>query len=380
MKKIILALFCILASCTPLKITPIWSGDPMVNTSSTVYESLHQLLIQDGKLYGVGVETSLNVYSDKLVVFAQDQTGKIIWKNSVDLSSNDRPWKSIIANNGIVILTETMLVKFSFQGKLLWSKDFSLEENDPILRDVEISKNNFIVAGRSIYLIDFDGNLKLKKAIDHPVWDVVVFNEDIYTAGFGSVHKYSQDLNLDWSYLLPTNQTPPMELVVTLKEGLFVLSSNDYPQESTTMFKLNNMGKLVWKKNFEDPDEGYKLPGMPKIRKLNSGNLLVGLSQQPTRKLYIVNQDGKILKKMDSKTGLINELQVDPSGYIVVMGEGHPEVYSPNLELVARGDFPKSVDVTSGALAFDNQFIYVGAGVASNGTMKFYTACYPKKR
>ncbi|MGE3610742.1 MAG: hypothetical protein AB7I27_14210 [Bacteriovoracaceae bacterium] len=379
MKKYLFILLSLLLSCSPVSVPPVWDGYPQISALGDSYETLHFMHAFSKKIISIGVVTHLQDHQDELVVFAQNQNGELEWKNSIDLNSSDRPWKSLVSAEGIFVVTETHLVKFSHQGDFLWKLDLSQIEQDPLIRDVEIFKETILVAGRSLYQVDLSGHYLTKVSLDQSLWDIAVTSKAIIVGGWGQIYKLNLDLTLAWKFKLLAEQNPPLELVLGKQGEIYALSLNSTPQESSTLFNLNPQGKLIWKKSFHDPDPGYKLPGFPKLRALPKGHLLVGLSQQPTRELTLLNAKGKVLKRMKSKRGIMNEIEVDAQGNIFVMGESHPEVYSPDLNLVAKGDFPEGADITSGALALSEDLVCVGAGVPSQGSMKFYTACYSMK-
>jgi hypothetical protein len=121
----------------------------------------------------------------------------------------------------------------------------------------------------------------------------------------------------------------------------------------------------------------FQMPGMPKVRILPNGNLVLGLSQQPTRIINIIDAaNGNVKSSTTQKTGLITRLEVDSKGGIYVVGSNTPQKFDSTGTLLANGKIGGSTEVTSGGLAVTADSIYVGAGAFNNNNMKMYVSRY----
>lgn len=380
MKNFKIILLFLITSCVPQRFKAEWSTILRANSNIQRYEVLHSLLLNQDSIFSIGTSTDMSPHQDFIMINRQHLNGDFVWSKEIDLGPNDRPWKSFLNRDGFYILTESHFSHFDLQGELLWSIDFRELTPDPLLRDFELSHSFFYIGGRELYKVSFEGEIINIQHPPKPIWDVYIANSKLYTGGNGFVLKLDEQLNKIWSYQVGEDQNPPLELIVDNEGFIYGLSLNNYPQESTTLFALDSQGKKSWQRHISDPDpDSFKLPGFPFLRKMPNNNLLVALSQQPTRQLILFNKEGNILKKQKSKSGIINEIEVDAQGFILLFGESHPELYNQNLQLIATAEFPKGGDITSGALAQNSYHVFIGGSVPELGTMKFMVSSFSKK-
>ncbi|PTQ89682.1 PQQ-binding-like beta-propeller repeat protein [Agitococcus lubricus] len=370
-----------LIACTAVQVSPTWERWFSASEQEVRYELIHQVHYDSaGAVLSVGSSSSTQSSHDVIVVAKHATNGTLLWKSSIDLDSDDKPWDSVIGTDGsIYVITETSLVKLNSAGSEVWRRSLAqLLGANPLLRDIEFNNNRLYLAGRDLYVFDIHGNLSNAISQIAPLWDVVVHNTGIYTAGTGQVKRYNSNFNMVWSYALNTVQNPPAELAVANDGSVFVATYNSNPQDSAYLTRLNPQGQLVWSKFFNDPDtNSFQLSGIPKVRLMANGNVVFGVSQHPTRTLYIIDPTtGAIKNSNTQKTGLINELEVDSNNTIYVVGGKTAQKFDANATLLAYSTLGSDADITSGGLAFTATNIYVGAGVLKGGNMTMYLANY----
>lgn len=370
-----------LAACTAAQMTPTWEKWFSVNEQQQRYETIQNVIYDAaGAVISVGYSSNLDTQQDELVVFKQATNGNLLWKTSVDLGIYERSWDSVIGSDGsIYVATESTLVKFNSNGVKQWQRDISaLIGADAAIRDLEFSNNQIYVAGRDLYMFDVNGNLTKTVAQIAPLWDVAIHNTGIYTAGTGYVRRYNANLTPVWTYAHPDVQNPPADLAIANDGTVYAATYNDEPQDSAYLTRISSNGTQVWTKFFNDPDtSSFGMPGMPKVRILPNGNLVLGLSQQPTRIINIIDAaTGNVKSSNTQKVGLINGLEVDSKGGIYVIGARTPQKFDSTGTLLANGRIPSDTEITSGGLAFTADSIYVGAGAFNNGQMKMYVSKY----
>lgn len=375
------ALVAGLAACTAAQMTPTWEKWFSLNEQEQRYETTHTVIYDPaGAVINVGMSSLLSNHQDSLVVLKISTDGSLLWRASVDLGSYDRPWDAVLGTDGsIYAVTESSLVKFNSNGVKQWQRDISaLIGADAAIRDLEISNNQLYVAGRDLYVFDVNGNLTNTVAQIAPLWDVSIHSTGIYTAGTGYVRRYSTNLTPVWTYAHPDVQNPPADLAIANDGTVYAATYNDEPQDSAYLTRINSNGVQVWTKFFNDPDtNSFQMPGMPKVRLLANGNLVLGLSQQPTRIINIIDPaTGNVKSSTTQKVGLIDELDVDSKGNIYVVGGKTPQKFDSTGALLANGAISSDVDVTSGGLAFTSSQIFVGMGAYNNGEMKMYVSKY----
>ncbi len=370
-----------LVACTAAQLTPTWEKWFSLNEQQERYETINQVIYDPaGAVISVGSSSATGSADDQLVVFKTATNGTLLWKSAVDLGSYDRPWQSVLGTDGsIYAVTESSVVKFNSNGVKQWQRDISaLIGADAAIRDVAFSNNQIYVAGRDLYVFDINGNLTKTVAQIAPLWDVAIHSTGIYTAGTGYVRRYNSSLTPVWTYAHPDVQNPPADLAIANDGTVYAATYNDEPQDSSYLTRINSNGVQVWTKFFNDPDtSSFNMPGMPKVRILPNGNLVLGLSQQPTRILNIIDAaTGNVKSSNTQKVGLINGLEVDSKGGIYEIGARTPQKFDSTGALLANGAISSDVDVTSGGLAFTSSQIFVGMGAYNNGEMKMYVSKY----
>jgi len=375
------AVITALTACTAAQMTPTWEKWFSVNEQQQRYETIQNVIYDPaGAVISVGYSSNLDTQQDELVLLKQATNGTLLWKTSLDLGIYERSWDSAIGNDGsIYVATESTLIKFNSNGVQQWQRDISaLIGADAAIRDIEISNNQIYIAGRDLYVFDVSGNLKNTIAQIAPLWDVAIHNTGIYTAGTGYVRRYSSSLSPVWTYAHPDVQNPPADLAIANDGTVYAATYNDEPQDSAYLTRISSNGTQVWTKFFNDPDSNsFQMPGMPKVRLLPNGNLVLGLSQQPTRIINIIDPtNGNVKSSNVQKTGLITRLEVDNKGGIYVVGSNTPQKFDTTGTLLANGKMGGDTEVTSGGLAFTADSIYVGAGAFKNGNMKMYVSRY----
>lgn len=375
------AVVAALTACTAAQMTPTWEKWFSVNDQENRYETIQNTIYDPaGAVVSVGYSSNMDAQQDSLVVLKQATNGTLLWKTDVDLGDYDRSWDSALGTDGsIYVATESTLVKFSSNGTQQWQRNISaLLGDDAAIRDIEVSNNQIYVAGRDLFVFDVNGNLTKTVAQIAPLWKVTAHSTGIYTAGTGYVNRYNSGLNPVWSYAHADVQNPPADLAIANDGTVYAATYNDEPQDSSYLTRISNTGTQVWTKFFKDPDaSSYQMPGMPKVRLLPNGNLVLGLSQQPTRIINIIDPaNGNVKSSTTQKTGLITRLEVDSKGAIYVVGSDTPQKFDSTGALLASGKIGGSTEVTSGGLAFTADSIYVGAGAFKNNNMKMYVSRY----
>lgn len=370
-----------LVACTAAQMTPTWEKWFSLNEQQERYETIHQVIYDPaGAVISVGSSSYTGSANDELVVFKTATNGTLLWKSSTDLDVYDRPWHSVLGSDGsIYAVTESSIVKFNSNGVKQWQRNIStLIGADAMIRDVEISNNQVYVAGRDLFVFDVNGNLSNTVAQIAPLWDVAIHSTGIYTAGTGYVRRYNANLSPVWTYAHPDIQNPPADLAIANDGTVYAATYNDEPQDSAYLTRINSNGVQVWTKFFNDPDtSSFNMPGMPKVSILPNGSLVLGLSQQPTRIINIIDAaTGNVKSSNTQKVGLINELEVDSKGGIYVVGGKTPQKFDSTGTLLANGRIPADVEITSGGLAFTSSQIFVGAGAFNNSQMKIYLSSY----
>jgi hypothetical protein len=370
----------VLAACTAAQMTPVWESWASANDQEDRYESVHSVLADPaGAVIAVGVSSSLQTALDQLVVVKYTLAGQVIWKAVANLGDYDKPYAARLGTDGsIYAVTETAVIKFDRNGFELWRKTLEGGLDGGALRDLELNGNQLLVAGRKLYVLDLNGAPVTTVTPAAPLWDVAVTSTGIYTAGYGHVQRFDSNLQPVWHWAHADAQNPPAELAVAADGTVYVATYNDEPQDSSYLTRISSNGAQVWTKFFNDPDsQSYQVGGVPKVKLLATGNLVLGLSQQPTRILNIINPaNGSVLYSTTQKSGIINELETDASGNIYVAGNNTPQKFDSKAALLASGTM-NAVDVTSGGLALYGNAIYVGAGAFdSKGKMKLYLSKY----
>ena len=167
-------------------------------------------------------------------------------------------------------------------------------------------------------------------------------------------------------------------MAITNDGTVYVATFNSTPQDSAYLTRISSNGTQVWSKFFADPDtNSYQLSGIPNVELLPDGNVVFGVSQQPTRIINIINaSNGTVKTNNKQTTGLIDEMVVDSKGGIYVVGNNKPQKFDNTATLLANGTMPSSADISSGGLAVTADSIYVGAGVFKNNDMKMYVSRY----
>lgn len=368
-----------LAACTATQLTPAWETWLSANDQEDRYESIHSVLVDPaGAVLSAGVSSSLQTALDQLVVIKQDLNGKVIWKAVADLGDYDKPHAARLGSDGsLYAVTETAVIKFDRNGFELWRRTLESGLEGGALRDLELDGNRLLVAGRRLYALDLNGNPLTVISPAAPLWDIAVTTTGVYTAGQGHVQRLDPQLQPVWHWAHADAQNPPAELAVAADGTVYVATYNDEPQDSAYLTRLNSNGVQVWTQFFNDPDtQSFQLGGTPKVALLANGNVVLGLSQQPTRVISILNPaNGSVLYRNTQTTGLINELMTDSAGNIYVTGSNSPQKFDSKGTLLGSGRM-NSADITSGGLALYGSSIYVGAGVFQNGKMKLYLSKY----
>jgi hypothetical protein len=368
-----------LAACTAAQLTPAWETWLSANDQEDRYESIHSVLVDPaGAVLSVGVSSSLQTALDQLVVIKQDLNGRVIWKAAADLGDYDKPYAARLGSDGsLYAVTETAVIKFDRNGFELWRRTLESGLEGGALRDLELDGNRLLVAGRQLYALDLNGNPLTVITPAAPLWDIAVTTTGVYTAGQGHVQRFDPQLQAVWHWAHADAQNPPAELAVAADGTVYVATYNDEPQDSAYLTRLNSNGVQVWTQFFNDPDtQSFQLGGTPKVALLANGNVVLGLSQQPTRVLSILNPaNGAVLYRTTQTTGLINELMTDSANNIYVTGSNSPQKFDSKGALLGSGRM-NSADITSGGLALYGSSIYVGAGVFQNGRMKLYLSKY----
>lgn len=375
-----------LVACVATQVTPTWETY-LPSGQDNRYETAHVLLRDStGALISVGNSSSYQNANDALYLVKQSADGAVRWKTVVDVATYDHAWDAVLDGSGnIYVAASAYVVKFDGNGVEVWRQTLPEQVQDgeanQLVRDIELANGQLYVAGQSLYVLDLNGQLLNTIAQPQPLWDVTVHATGLYTAGNGVVRKYQADGTPLWQATLSPLQNPPAELAITNDGTVYVATRNESPQDSAYLTRINVNGGVAWSKFFADPDtNSYAMPGMPKLKLMPNGNLLLGLSQQPTRVLSLVDANtGNVLKSTTQRKGLINEMQVDDKGNIYVAGEATPQKFDANLTLLAEGRIPTEADVTSGGLLVTADSIYVNAGAKQNGTMQFYSARYENK-
>ena len=375
------AVVTVLTACTAAQMTPTWEKWFSVNDQENRYETIQNVIYDPaGAVISVGYSSNMDTQQDSLVVLKQATNGTLLWKTTADLGVYDHSWDSVIGTDGSVyVATESTLVKFNSNGTQQWQRNISaLIGADAAIRDIEFSNNKIYVAGRDLFVFDVSGNLTNTVAQIAPLWDVAIHSTGIYTAGTGYVRRYTSSLSPVWTYAHPNVQNPPADLAIANDGTVYAATYNDEPQDSAYLTRISSNGTQVWTKFFSDPDtSSYQMPGMPKVRLLPNGNLVLGLSQQPTRIINIIDAaNGNVKSSTTQKTGLITRLEVDSKGAIYVVGSNTPQKFDSTGTLLANGKIGGSTEVTSGGLAVTADSIYVGAGAFNNSNMKMYVSRY----
>lgn len=370
----------VLAACTAAQLTPSWESWFSANDQEDRFESVHSVLADPaGAVISVGVSSSLQMALDQLVVVKHSLSGQVIWKAVADLGDYDKPYAARLGTDGsLYAVTETAVIKFDRNGFELWRKTLEGGLDGGALRDLELNGNQVLVAGRKLYVLDLNGNPITTVTPAAPLWDVAVAATGIYTAGFGHVQRFDVNLQPVWHWAHADAQNPPAELAVAADGTVYVATYNDEPQDSSYLTRLSSNGTQVWTKFFNDPDtQSFQLGGTPKVKLLANGNVVLGLSQQPTRILNIINPaNGSVLYTSTQKSGIINELETDASGNIYIAGSNTPQKFDSKATLLASGKL-NSVEISSGGLALYGNAIYVGAGAFdSKGEMTLYLSKY----
>lgn len=375
-----------LIACTATQVKPVW--ETYLPSGTEQRFELAQVMLRDasGALISVGDSSHTQTASDALYLVKQNADGSVRWKTLVDVARNDTVWDAVLdASGNIYVAGPDYVVKFDSNGFEVWRQTMPEQvqegQANQLVRDLELADGKLYVAGQSLYVLDLNGQLLDSIVQPQPLWDVAVHATGLYTAGNGVVRKYQADGTPLWQATLSPLQHPPAELAIANDGTVFVATRNDTPQDSAYLTRINANGGVAWSKFFADVDSNsYAMPGMPKLNLMPNGNLLLGLSQQPTRVLSLVDANtGNVLKSTTQRKGLINEMQVDAKGNIYVVGEATPQKFDANLTLLAEGSIPSDVSVTSGGLVVTADSIYVNAGAAKDGTMRFYSARYENK-
>lgn len=375
-----------LMACAATQVKPVW--ETYLPSGAEQRYEMAQVMLRDstGALISVGDSSSIQTASDAVYVVKQNADGSVRWKTVVDIAAYDHVWDAVLdASGNIYVAGSDYVVKFDSNGFKLWQATLPEQvqegEANQLVRDIELANGQLYVAGQSLYVLDLNGQLLNTIAQPQPLWDVAVHPTGLYTAGNGVVRKYQADGTPLWQATLSARQDPPAELAITTDGTVYVATRNSSPQDSAYLTRINANGGVAWSKFFADPDtNSYAMPGMPKLQLMPGGNLLLGLSQQPTRVLSLIDaNNGNVLKSTSNRQGLINELQVDDKGNIYVAGEATPQKFDANLTLLAEGSIPSETSVTSGGLVVTADSIYVNAGAKNNGTMQFYSARYENK-
>ena len=372
-----------LVACAAVQMTPTWEAWSSSSNPATSYETLQELIYDPaGAVISAGHASLIGSGQDTLVVMKNTANGAPIWRTVVDLGEGtyNRPWASALGTDGsIYLVTESTLIKFTSNGTESWRRNIStLINGDAALRDVEISGNRLYVAGRDLYVFDLNGALTNTVAQIAPLWDVAITTNGIYAAGTGQVHRYTTNLAPVWKYALPVVQNPPADMAIANDGTVYVATFNSTPQDSAYLTRISSNGTQVWSKFFADPDaNSYQLSGIPNVELLPDGNVVFGVSQQPTRIINIINaSNGSVKTSNKQSTGLIDEMVVDSKGGIYVVGSNKPQKFDNTATLLATGTMPSTADISSGGLAVTASSIYVGAGVFKNNDMKMYVSRY----
>lgn len=376
-----------LAACVATQVTPVWETY-LPSGAADRFETT-SVLLRDASGALVSAGNSVQIQGtrfDELYVVKQNADGSVRWKTRVDISSNDRPWDGVTdANGNIYIAGPTYVVKFDSNGFEVWRAILPEQSSDgapmELVRDIELANGQLYVAGQALYVLSLDGQVVNTIAQPQPIWDVAVHATGLYTAGAGIIRQYQADGTPLWQVTLPAEANGTAELAIANDGTVYAATGNYQPQDSAYLTRINANGSLAWSKFFGDPDtNSYALPGMPKLRLMPNGNLLIGRSQDPTRVLSLVDaSSGNVLKSISNRSGLVDDLEVDDKGNVYVMGGTTPQKFDASLALLAEGRVPSNVQPGTGSIEVSADSIYVNTGATKDGTMSFYSARYENK-
>lgn len=376
-----------LAACVSTQVTPVWESYLPSGTDNR-FETPNVLLRDaSGALISAGNSVPLEgARIDELYVVKQNADGSVRWKTRLDIANYDRPWDGVTdANGNIYIAGPNYIVKFDSNGFEAWRAILPEQSTDgapmQLVRDIELANGQLYVAGQALYVLKLDGQLLNTIAQPQPIWDVTVHASGLYTAGNGIIRKYQADGTPLWQVTLPAAANATAELAIANDGSVYAATGNNQPQDSVYLTRISANGGLAWSKFFGDPDtNSYALPGFPKLRLMPNGNLLIGLSQDPTRVLSLVDAgSGNVLKSMSNRSGLIDDLEVDAKGNVYVMGGTAPQKFDVNLTLLAEGRVPSDAQPGTGSIEVTADSIYVNTGATKDGSMRFYSARYENK-
>lgn len=372
----------VVLSCQDTRTQPQWNM--VYPTPTNRYDTLSfvDILPESEDLYLVGNSKELSSVYDEIAVFRLSVDGKIKWKKSFDIDAYDRPWAHAIdTQQNLYIANENSVMKLNPQGQLLWTVHLSdlvspPTEDDPdpsmMIRDMKIYNDQIFVAGRHLILLNTEGEILQNIKFEKPIWQIYFKNNFLYTAGNGQVKAFKTDNfnKLIFRYQLLKTQNPPASIVVNDQGTIFVATRNDEPQDSTYLTAISSEGNLIWSKFYDDVDSGsYDLPGTPKLLLLRNNNLVLCLSQHPTRWIqWISSQDGHTIKNYKAKTGIVQDMRINENDFTIVTGGKNSQLFDAQGNLLATGSIQQDVDQTSGSITNRKNQIYIGSSIFINGT------------
>ncbi len=396
MKKIIIRFLFIsfysltILSCQDTRIQPQWNM--VYSASSNHYDTLSfvDILPDSEDLYLVGNSKEIDSAYDEIAALRLSADGKIIWKKSFDIDAYDRPLAHVIdTQQNLYIASENSVIKLNPQGELLWTVHLSEfvsppteEDPDPsmLIRDMKLYNDQIYVAGRHLILLNTDGAILQNIKFEKPIWQIYFKNNILYSAGNGLIQAFNSDnfSKTIFRYQLVKTQNPPAAIAVNDKGTIFVATRNDNPQDSAYLTAISAQGKMIWSKFYDDIVDGsYDLPGTPKLLLLNNNNLVLCLSQHPTRSIqWISSQDGHTINKYIAKTGIVQDMKNNEKDFIIASGGKNSQLFDAQGNLLATGNIQQDVDQTSGSIINRNNQIYIGSSIFINGSSSMSLRMY----
>lgn len=374
------------SGCLEKEIQPNWFVIDRPDEPANFYSSgMHLLsLKQSRQVIQVGVEREFSGLKDYLLVFSYQSNGTLNWRKRFDVGQDDRPWSAVLTEDEkIGIVTENEILLISNQGEILWKAVLPKIQVDELnlsqARQVIIWNQHLIVIGRGLFVYNLQGHMINQLELGRQFWSAIDYQKHLFVFGTGGVFILNEQFeNVHHVQVSQTNYPPAVGIIQG--HHLIVASMSEKMNDAIELAAVNSDYHIQWKIFLPDPSEGsFDLPGFPFIEKIGRDHVVVAYSQHPYRKIYLIrSSDGRIIRQIKNKKGLIHALAVRDQKYIFIQGENSTELYDERLQLITENKMDIDSDITGGGLAVTAEAVYVGGGLVHKGTMRTWISQFQK--
>ncbi|MFT6264462.1 MAG: hypothetical protein ACJAWS_000600 [Oleiphilaceae bacterium] len=338
---------------------------------------------------GQTITTGANREANVLLV-KHDDNGDLIWASEYNFAdetyrSDDKTTDMVLDDDGNTYLvgvqyivendqgrSGSFLMKFDRFGDVAWAQQLSNEED---ARDIEISDNKLYVTGYATQVFDLSGQRLLN--ITHPdakAWDIEIDDAgSMYVVGYAAASKFNENGVQLWTVSLPEELSHQASIAINA-DGSVVIAHNQ-TDRSTRIAAISDIGTPQWSKTYSPSQQSYGIPGPALVNTDWHGDIILALSNDKSRRIIKLNENGKVLWKVAS-SGILQEFIVDNDGAVYAVGGGTNEKYDANGNFIIQTTKAPGTQVTTGSIAMNGEDLYVGYSAVNNGEINFLLEKY----